>query len=438
MNSAATAAVFGIPTIIPSGVLAMPGRPGANDRIVYGHIGIGGMGQNHVAYRSMDPNAIIGGLCDVDSDHLYKMGKRISLAPRNKGCLLTKDYRELLDRKDIDAISIATPDHWHAIMAVHACQAGKDVYSEKPTCKTIQEGQAMINAANYYKRVVQIGMQGRSNPAAAAACNFIRNGQIGKVSHVEVWHEKNPTGHWVEDEDPPANLDYDMWLGPARWRHYNPSCCHFNFRWLMEFGAGYIRDRGNHVLNVVMWCMGADNTGPVSVEATGQPAPEGQWDVPVTMEAKWEFKNPDWTLTWSQPGRPCKVPNGSSKLHSWGAIYHGDRDTLVVSEGDSECETEPRARAYVPPPGGFNAYLEPGYGEAWVRHNLNWKSCIKSRNKPVAPPEIGARVVTLAITANIALQLKRKLQWDPVNERFVGDEEANRMLAQPYRAPFHL
>src|SRR5579864_7978453 len=158
--TAATAGSAAVPTIIPSGVIGRPGQPGANDRIVYAHIGVGGMGQSHVVKEA-------AALCDVDSNQLHEVAKRVEGTP-----LLVKDYRAILDRKDIDAVTIGTPDHWHAIMTVHACQAGKDVYSEKPTCRTIQEGQAMINAKNKYSRVIQIGAQGRSNPNAHAACEF--------------------------------------------------------------------------------------------------------------------------------------------------------------------------------------------------------------------------------------------------------------------------
>ena len=415
------AVVAGMPYVLPSGVIALPGRPGPNDRIVYGHIGIGGMGRSHVVADSC------AALCDVDSNHLAEVAKTVKGTP-----LLTKDYREVLDRKDIDAVTIGTPDHWHAIMAVHACQAGKDVYSEKPTCRTIQEGQAMVNAAQQNKRVVQIGAQGRSNPMAHKACQFIRNGQIGKVNHVEVWHSNNWSGGWGTEKAPPLELDWDKWLGPARWRPYNSDCAHFNFRWLMDFGGGFIRDRGNHVLSVAMWCMDADTKGPVSVEATGQSNPNGIWDVPVTMQVKWEFKNPDWTMTWDQPGAQY------DKIE-WGAKYHGDRDTLIVSGGDGGCDTEEKAKRYSPPADGKHIFLDPYVtDDPTERHRQNWRSCIKSREKPVMSVEIGYNVVILPIIANISYQLGRKLRWDSLMHRFIGDEEANRMLAQPYRAPYFL
>jgi predicted dehydrogenase len=352
----------------------------------------------------------------------------------------------VLDRKDIDAVTIGTPDHWHAIMTAMACQAGKDVYSEKPMCRTIQEGQAMINAARQYKRVVQIGAQGRSNPNAWAACQFVRNGNLGRVKHVEFWHElnweKEPGFDWPVDSEAPPELDWEMWLGPARWMPYNPLRCHFNFRWLMDIAGGFIRDRGQHGLSIVFWCMGADGTGPVSVEATGEPAKEGIWDTPVTMNVKWEFKNPDWTLTWEQPGARHPFPHDpQQKEIPWGAKYHGDRDTLIVSGGDGGCDTEPRAKDYTPPPAGFVPYKmdNPIVGnDATSKHRENWYRCIKSREQCISSPELMFKVITVPILGNIAYQLGRKLEWDAKKEQFVNDAEANRMLAQPYRAPWHL
>ena len=415
------AAFAGMPYVLPSGILALPGRPGPNDRIVYGHIGLGGMGRSHVVADSC------AALCDVDANHLAEVAKGVKGTP-----LLTKDYRAVLDRKDIDAVTIGAPDHWHAIMAVHACEAGKDVYSEKPTCKTIAEGKAMVVAAQKNKRVVQIGAQGRSNPNAQKACEFIRNGQIGKVNRVEVWHSNNWTGGWGEEKAPPPELDWNLWLGPARWRPYNPDTVHFNFRWMMDFGGGFIRDRGNHVLSVAMWCMNADHSGPVSVEATGDPNPNGVWDVPVTMSVKWEFKNPDWTLTWDQPGAQY---NGIE----WGAKYYGDHDTLIVSGGDGGCDTEDKAKKYTPSASGQHVFLDPDPSEdPTERHRQNWRRCIKTREKPVMSVEIGYNVIVLPIIANISYQLGRKLRWDAKNHVFIGDEEANRMLSQPYRAPWRL
>ncbi len=413
------------PCFIPSGVIAGPGRPGANDRIVTANIGVGGMGSTHV-YE--DAAAI----CDVDEEHLAKAAKRVT-----KGSpAFYKDYRRILDRKDIDAVFIGTPDHWHALMTVHACQAGKHVYCEKPTARTIEEGRAMVNAARYYNRVVQIGLQGRSNANARAACEYVRNGMLGRVSRVELWHPVNhSTREWGQSQTPPRHLDWEMWLGPARWQPYHPLRCHFNFRWFMEIGGGFIRDRGNHVLSIVSWLLNNDDyTGLVKVEATGTPKVEGLYDVPATFEARWEFGNSDWSVTWSQPGQPNPRFPGE-----WGATYYGDKDSLVVLGGDGGCSTEEKALKFQVPSGGVHVNLHPSTTtRATDRHRLNFLDCIRTGQRPVMDVEIGQRTVALCNIANISYVTGRKLVFDLATERFVGDEEANRMLSVPYRAPWSL
>lgn len=411
------ASAIALPTVIPSSVLARQGRQGANDRIVTANIGVGGMGTNHVA-------ADAAAICDVDDNHLANAAKRVT-----KGTpFLTKDYRRILDRKDIDAVIIATPDHWHALMTVHACQAGKHVMSEKPTCKTLGEGRAMVDAARRYKRVVQIHAQGRSNPVAHKACEFVRNGNLGRVRRVEIWHPVNfTTDNWGAPEPVPPTLDWNMWLGPARWAEYNPRRCHFNFRWFMDYGGGFIRDRGNHALSIVSWLMNHDDyKGLVTCEATGTPMLTGFYDVPATMEVTWHFQNPEWTLTWSQPGRPNPRFPGE-----WGATYYGDRDSLVVLGGDGGCDTEEKAKRYEPPSGGVRVFKSPG-------HRENWLDCIRTGQRPVMDVEIGYHVITLCILGNIAYTLGRKVTYDFARERFVGDEEANRFIHEPYRAPWRL
>ncbi|MCC6729793.1 MAG: Gfo/Idh/MocA family oxidoreductase [Chthonomonadales bacterium] len=406
-----------IPYLVPSGVIGMHGRQGANDRITIGVIGTGGMGSGHVY-----PDT--AALCDVDDDHLAAARQRVTQGSP----YLTKDYRRLLDRKDIDAVIIATPDHWHAIMAVHACQAGKHVMSEKPTSKTIAEGRAMVNAARRYNRVVQIHAQGRSNDNAHAACQFVRNGGIGRVKRVDVWHPVNfTTGTWGEPRYPPASLDWEMWLGPARWAPYHPQRCHFNFRWFMDYGGGFIRDRGNHALSIVSWLTDNDGyQGRVTCEATGTPMLAGFYDVPATMDVRWEFRDPDWTLTWSQPGTPNPRMPGE-----WGATYHGDRDDLVVLGGDGGCETEQKARSFEVPSGGTSVFRSPG-------HRENWLECIRTGQRPVMDVEIGHHVVTLCNLGNISYRLGREVVYDFARERFVGDEEADRLISEPLRAPWSL
>lgn len=294
----------------------------------------------------------------------------------------------------------------------------------------------MIEAARRYKRVVQIGAQGRSNPKAAMAANYLRNGQIGPIDKVTVWHPRNyVSGSGFQTPGPPpSTLNWDMWLGPLAWRPYTPEVCHFNFRWMMDSGGGFIRDRGNHALSIVLWCTGQDGWNkPVTVEATGTTNPNRIYDAPDTMRVVWQFSDPKWTLIWEQPGTPNEELPGE-----WGATYHGSKGELVVLGGDGGTETEEKAALYKPPAGGFEAFLEPTEADPTERHRRNWRRCIKTRERPVMDVEIGVKVILLPIIGNIAFQLGRKLTFDPKTWRFLGDDEANRFLDEPYRRPWSL
>ncbi len=424
------AAAFAIPAIVPSSVIGRPGRSGANDRIVIANIGVGGMGRNHVP-----PDT--AALCDVDSNRTAEVAKNVMAGGKRTISTppdIYSDYRRILDRKDIDAVTNGTPDHWHAPIVVHACQAGKHVYSEKPTCRFLAEGRAMVDAARKHNRIVQIGAQGRSNPNAIAACQYIRNGMLGKVSHVEIFHPDNPTTTMGPGNYPiPPNLDWDMWLGPAKERPYHPLLHPANFRWFMDLGGGQIRDRGNHAISIVFFLMNMDNyKGLVTVEATGEKQTTGVYDVPLKLAIKWTFQKPVWTLTWTQG----EVP----KTHApWGATYHGEKESLIVTQGDGACGTEAKAIAYVPPTGG-EVYLHPAPEgtDVTARHRLNWLDCIRTGKRPATDVELGYRSVSMCILGNMAYLLGRKLTYDVGKERFVNDKEADGMIRWPYRAPWHL
>lgn len=426
--------------IVPARALGLQGQPPPSDIINFGHIGIGGRGKLFLrpeanlgkqipapsnlggdGTRIMRPARSIA-LCDVDSSRLDEAASRVGGRPR-----LYKDFRRLLEDKDVDAVYIATPDHWHALQTIMACQAGKDVYVEKPACNTIEEGRAMVNAAERYGRVVQVGSQGRSQLAAWQAANYIRAGRLGKVSKVTCWHYASPQGDWTPDSNPPPGLDYEMWVGPARWIPYNSKHTHGSFRWLIDFGGGQIRDRGAHVMSIANWIMDADHTGPVSVEAKGDPPPDGMYDSAVTMEVTYEFKNPDWTLVWAQPGTPSKELEAR-----YGAIYHGEHGTLTVTLGDGAgTATEQKAKDFAAQCDCGKVYRSPGHSE-------DFEDCIRTRNKPIMHIEAAHRVASLCILGNLSFVLQRKLEWDPVNERVKNDDEANRLLSRPGRGAWHL
>ena len=415
------ASTVAFPLIVSSGVLATNGRPGANDRIVTGHIGVGGKGTSHL--KGIPDN--VGAVCDVDTLHAEKAAARF-----DRKIAIYKDYRELLDSKDIDAVVIATPDHWHALMTIHACEAGKDVYVEKPACKTIQEGRAMVDVTKRYKRVIQVGSQGRHHPGASVLRKFLQGGSIGRITNVECWHNDNPVGgDPSKTTSPPENLDWDLWLGPAAGRAYNPDYCHRNFRWMLDLGGGQIRDRGAHVFNLVSWFMGLDRTGPSRVEAKGQTPESGLWNCPTNFEVTYQFDRPELEIHWSQPG--VKAAD-----FDFGAVYHGTRGKTIVRGGDGRVFPDEQVVAFAEANG-----LEYKLPKGVPAHDLNlanWLECIKSRKQPVMDIESGHRVASMCILANLAYRLERPIAWDAKRERIRDDEPANRLLGNPGRGEWRL
>lgn len=435
-STTATAAAIGFPHIIQSSILAAPGRPGANDRLTVAHIGVGGMGTNHLrdmVDRMKKGEVNIAAICDIDETRLADRSK--IAGPQAD---VYRDYRRVLQRKDIDAVVIATPDHWHAVQMVHAAECGKHVYVEKPACCTIEEGKAMIRAARDHKVSVQVGSQGRSQHEAYLAHRYLANGQIGEIQKVTCFHYPSPVDKKpVPDSAPPPELDWDLWLGPLRWRPYNRRYCHSTFRWILESGGGQIRDRGAHVMSCAMWWMGADGTGPVTVEAAGTSPAKGLWDSAVEMDVTYTFKNPDWVMTWNQHPDAGPPPEARGKGEpeitrpGYGAIYHGTRGTFTHWGGDGGTWAERKARQWVPAPGAKEVYQSPGHKEDWFKG-------IKTGKKTIMNIEAAVGVANLCILGNLSFILGRELHWDQEKQEIIGDQEARRMMGRPQRHPYHL
>ena len=446
--AAAAGAAFGVPHLVPSGVLAAPGRKGANDRITVGHIGMGGRARG--LWRELGNlrdagEAVSVAVCDIDERSLARMAKDEVAA----GAGLYRDYRYLLQRKDIDAVVIGTPDHWHAVHFVHSAECGKHIYCEKPACCTIEESKAMVAAAKKAGIASQIGSQGRSQPEAYLMHRYLANGVIDKVSNVECFHYESPTDtSHNPDGDPPPELDWDFWLGPLRWRPYNSVYCPGKFRWMMESGGGQIRDRGAHVMSCAKYWMHADGQGPVTVEATGTPPKEGLWDSAVTMNVTYTFKDPDWVMTWNQLASKEEVrarypaeertdedfaEPGVTRISrpEYGAIYHGEHGTCMHWGGDGGTWAERKVRHWKPPADAKDVYESPGHMEDWFLGIRTGKKCIMDI-------EYGAGVANLCILGNLAYLLGRKLRWDESQWEIVGDEQARRMMSRPRRHPYHL
>lgn len=410
------------PMILPSGVLAANGKPGANDRIVTGHIGVGGKGSGHI--RSIPQH--VGAICDVDTLQAEKAAKLVG----RDDIYIYSDYRHMLERKDIDAVVIASPDHWHALQMIHACEAGKDVYVEKPACKYIDEGRSMVEVAKKTKRIVTVGSQGRCHPVAGTLRAFLQSGEIGKITHVECWHNDNPVGgDSASTGSPPPNIDWDMWLGPAASRSYNPDICHRTFRWVLDLGGGQIRDRGAHVFNLISWFMGLDRTGPSRIEATGKRPVEGIWDCPTNFEVSYTFEKPDLTIAWKQPGIQAAD-------FDFGAVYHGTRGKTIVRGGDGRVFPDEQVAAFAQDKG---LPIEIDRGVRAHEINLeNWFECIRTRDTPIMDIESGHRVASMCILANMAYRLERPIEWNARRERFDNDPAASLLLASPGRGRYSL
>ena len=425
----ATVAAGASPCLVPSGVLLAAGKPGAGERLTVAHVGVGGMGGAHLGW-SLKFRQLglfnIAAVCDVNERRLAAAVKTAGA-----GCDPYRDYRYILQRKDVEGVIFATPDHWHAVQTVHALESGKHVYVEKPSSVTIAEGKAMLAAAARSGKVVQVGSQARSAEPAHQVCLYLRNGMLGKVHKVTCWHDPNPTGGTGPGADPPAGLDWDLWLGPLRWRPYHPA--YLNFRWLMESGGGVIRDRGAHMFSVIRWCLDADDQAPVSVEATGSPPGPGIFDCPPRMRVVYTFKNPDWEVIWEQPG---EAPEGNPG--GFGIVFHGERGRLVVHRDGTRIAAAPQVRQFKVPPGGVWVDRVAKHDDYNMNHKEDWYQAIRSGRKPIMHLAAGHAAATMCILGNLSYVLGRKLHWDAQRQEVVGDDQANRLLGRPQRYPYHL
>lgn len=411
-TTAAVAGAFAAPLFIPRSAF------GANDRIVLGHIGVGGQGNGNLNGFLGKKEIGVAGVCDVDSSRLEKALKTVT--GRGHKAEGFEDYRRLLDRNDIDAVVISTPDHWHALQTIHACEAGKDVYCEKPLTLTILEGRKMVDAAREHGRVVQTGSQQRSSKEFRTACELVRNGRIGKVHTVLVGiNTPNHPGAPVADSKPPAELNYEMWLGPAPDRPYNKNRVHYNFRFFRDYSGGQMTNWGAHHLDITQWGLGKDDSGPVKVDGTGTFHSQKWHEVSETCRVTHTYD--DGTKVIVGQGQK-DIPGGTTFIGSEGKIYV-NRGKLVV---------EPEAIAKAALPADAIRLYESN------DHKGNFLECIRTREKPICDVEIGHRSATVCHLSNIAIDLGRPLTWDPKAEEFPGDAEANALRVTAYRSPWQL
>ncbi|MGA2866081.1 MAG: Gfo/Idh/MocA family oxidoreductase [Verrucomicrobiota bacterium] len=412
---AATAGVA-LPYIVPAAVL---GAEAPSNKITIGFIGTGDHGITWNLQRYLElKDAKVLVVCDVDGAGMRRAKMMVDAKYDNEDCATTKDFREVVARKDIDAVMISTPDHWHTLISVLAARAGKDVQCEKPTL-TIGEGKILIETMRKLGRVFQTSTEDRSLPEYHRMAELVRNGRIGKLQKIEVILPRQPT--WPGDPTPqpvPPELDYEMWLGPAPYAPYTKDRVHFNFRWVWDYSGGIICDWGAHLFDTAQWGNDTERTGPVEIAGTGTHWEGGLFNTVKDYNITYRYAN--GVVMTCTPGNPSLKFIGTDGWvgnRGWRAKVEASSQEILNSPiGPNEIHL------YTNPEGEHDDFLK----------------CLKSRKDPYFPVDIGHRVSSVCHLANIALRLGRKLKWDPKAERFENDDSANALLSRPMRSPWKL
>jgi predicted dehydrogenase len=403
-------------------------KAGPNDTIRVGVIGTGGRASYVGKWFAQNKDVAVPLICDVNQLSLRRAHAEFFGGQPE----MVEDYRRILDRRDIDAVLIGTPDHWHALQTIHACQAGKDVYVEKPAAWCITEGQRMVQAARKYGRVIQVGSQQLSGPHYHEAARIVQSGGIGKVSHVHAWNvgNRSPGAGFPPDEDPPKTLNWDYWVGPAPMTPYNRLRAAGTFRSFWAYGGGIMTDWGAHHVGSAHQIMGVDQ--PLSaVTAGGRFVLRDMFETPDTFTVLWQY--PNFTFEFSYREANNYTADGAR----YGILFHGTDATLFIDRLGFEITPEnkkvqprvegsPRKNRYTSDP-------------TEVSHIRDFLDCMRSRKRPIADIEAGHRAVIGPHLGNISLRTGRKINWDRERQTIAGDQEAAAMLSRPsYRAPYLL
>ena len=418
---------------------------GANERVRLGYIGLGNRGdQVHEAFLEHGDAQTVA-VCDLREDYMDLAVRKSRANPAKY-----KDYRKLLDNNNVDAVVICTPDHWHALMFIDACQAGKDVYVEKPLSLTVAEGRRMVQVAEETRRVTQVGIHRRSAKFLQEAVDFVRTGGIGQVTVAKGWHLQNEWPNGLgnpPDEPPPKDFDWDAWLGPAPSVPYNKNRSFYNFRWFYNYSGGQLTNFGVHYMDMLRWCLGLD--WPRTVTALGgKYAVRDNREIPDTLEVLWEFDGPTLMVfsQYNANSAPGNIQGAEMELRGTkGTMYiHGNR-WEVVPEAITEVTLPARTpldrtveRSYRPTK---KPLIEPRVvkGSADTAfHARNFLDCVKSRKKCNCDVLTGHVSTANTLIANIALKVRALLEWDGRAERFTNHAAANRYLSYQYRAPYKL
>jgi predicted dehydrogenase len=420
----AAAGAAGMPGFLRASALGRSGSMAPSDRIVMAGIGFGMMGfPNMKAFLGKKEVQWVA-VCDLDDKPLFEARDIVNEHYGNTDCVTYKDFRELFQRTDLDAVSIAVPDHWHAILAISAARAGLDIYGEKPLTHSLREGRALCEAVKRYGRVWQTGSWQRSVENFHRACELVRNGRIGRVTKIEVGL---PSGHYdfagtfgqETIGPPPPGFDYNFWVGPAPYIPYCPARVHMNWRWNTDFGGGQLMDWVGHHVDIAHWGMGWDETGPVEIEGRGEFPTSGIYNSALRYYLTAKYAD----------GTPMVIAGGYPEVRS-GTKWIGEQGWVWVDRGGFE--TRP---AHL-----VNETIGPNEIRLIKSrdHYRNFLDSVKNRGLTITPCEVAHRSASVGHLGVIAIELAQKIRWDPGTETIVDNPEAERLLSRAYRAPWQL
>ena len=425
---ATTALALAAPNILTSCATAGRPRKSANERITMGVVGWGMMGPDNTEAFLNLPDCQVVAACDLDRDHLGEAVNTINGHYKNKDCRAYHDFREMMARKDIDAVMLAVPDNWHALMAVEAARQGKDIYGEKPLARTIAEQQAIVRAVQKHKTVWQTGSWQRSVSNFHKAAEIVRNGMIGKVKHVEVGlpgghSDFKRTAQFNTPTEPPPELDYDRWIGPAKMEPYIKGRIHMNWRWNYNIGGGQLLDWIGHHCDIAHWGLGFDLAGPSEIDGHGEfPPADAMWN--TCTKYRIELKYPkDVTMTIAGGHADIKMGTKWIGTDGWVWVDRGEFDASNPEWKDWKSVPDELRKVQL---------------TKSSNHQRNFIDCVKSRERTITPVEVAHHSAIPGHLGLISMLVGRKIKWDAASETIIGDAEASKLLSRGYRHPWKL
>ena len=421
-SAAVVAGAIVLPQIIPSSAFGRGGRIAPSDRIVIGSIGTGSQGMSNMRdFLELKDAVQFVAVCDVDALRLAKAKQTVDLANKNSDCRTYGDYREFLEKEKLDAVSLALPDHWHGIIYTETANRKLNVYGEKPICRTIHDGQTIVNAVKKNNIIWQTGSWQRSQPHFRHGAELAVNGRVGKIKYIEVGLPDGNKGIGTPPVmEVPAELNWEMWLGPALKVPYR-GVSHWDWRWILDYSGGQLTDWAGHHIDIANWGAGLEHTGPVEISGSGVYPVEGIFNVAVEYDFLCKYAN----------GIEMRVANASRLPLGMGTTWHGDLGWIHVDRGNRISASDPRI-------------LEEVIGENEIQlyksdnHWQNFIDCVRSGKPAIAPVEVAYRAISVALLGEIAMTTGQTIKWDPDKEEIIGNPRASRMLSRPYRQPWTL